>query len=206
MGLTAVLASVEKPTLRRRLSVPDAVTEVDFTAYTGRWYNVYYDKFTTIFSSPDCSTAYYESTTGTTPNITVNNSGTDGGEPTYLTGYAYQTSLDGDDGDLTLHLDGVSQDASYRIFALGEKTYGAGYYQYSVVTDTSGFSLYVLARDVDEFFTNYDDEVTSILEDAGYTGFFWGVSKNDQSNCPDSIYYPQWDSSSMKGQPAGQIA
>ena len=46
----------------------------------------------------------------------------------------------------------MPQDASYRICALGEATFGAGYYQYSIVTDDSGFSLYVLARDVEGFF------------------------------------------------------
>merc|ERR1711998_305284 len=147
-------------------------------------------------SSPTCASAYYElNSTASVPTLTVNNSGADSdGSSTYLTGYVYQSDSS-EPADLTLHLSGVSQDASYRICALGNKTYGAGYYQYSIVTDDSGYSLYVLARDVDGFFSDYDDEVTDILDDLGYTGFFWGVSKNDQEDCPSDIYYPTWDSS-----------
>ena len=86
---------------------------------------------------------------------------------------------------------------SYRICALGEATFGAGYYQYSIVTDDSGFSLYVLARDVEGFFANYDNEVTALLEDFGYTGFLWGVSQNTQTDCPSDIYSPTWDPSKI---------
>ena len=41
----------------------------------------------------------------------------------------------------------------------------------------------------------HDAEVTAILEDLGYTGFFWGVSKNKQDDCPADIYSPKWDPS-----------
>ena len=160
-------------------------------------YNVYYDKFTTIFSSPDCSSAYYTvNTSASVPTLTVNNSGTDKGAWTSLTGYVKQTDPS-QPADLVLHLEGVPQDASYRICALGEATFGAGYYQYSIVTDDSGFSLYVLARDVEGFFANYDNEVTALLEDFGYTGFLWGVSQNTQTDCPSDIYSPTWDPSKI---------
>lgn len=178
--------------------VADPVTDVDFDAYVGRWYNVYYDKFTTLFSSPDCSTAYYElDPTASVSTITVNNSGTEDGESTFITGYAAVQSED-TPGDLTLHLEGVSQDATYRIIALGEKTFDNKYYQYSIVTDDSGLSLYVLCRDVDDFMANYDDEVQALLKDFGYTGFFFGVSANDQTDCPSDIYYPQWNPSAAE--------
>eukprot|EP00966_Prymnesium_polylepis_P226066 5229296-Prymnesium_polylepis.1 len=63
------------------------------------------------------------------PTLTVNNSGfdRDGTTSTYLTGYVVQNGATSP-ADLTLHLEGVFADASYRICALGNKTFGAGYY------------------------------------------------------------------------------
>ena len=54
-----------------------------------------------------------------------------------------------------------------------------------------------LARDVEGFFANYDNEVTALLEDFGYTGFLWGVSQNTQTDCPSDIYSPTWDPSKI---------
>ena len=149
--------------------------------YTGRWYNVYYDLPTLPFSTPDCQTAFYAKVESEYPILTVNNSGlcyaniglgctgnpadykVNGQTPTYITGHASQKG-GAAAGDLTLNLDGVGRESTYRIAKLGPKTYGAGYYQYSVVSDDSGVILFVLARDVDEFFATYDDEVLDFLK------------------------------------------
>lgn len=115
-------------------SVCTPVSAIDFEAYSGRWYNVYYDPFTTLFSSPDCATAYYAiNTSARTPTLTVNNSGANSdGSSTYLTGYVSQLDPS-KPADLTLHLEGVSQDASYRVCALSDKTYGGKFYEWSLV-------------------------------------------------------------------------
>jgi len=171
------------------------VSEIDFAAYSGRWYNIYYDRLTQIFSSPNCATAYYAiDSSAIVPTLTVNNSGLDrdGKTSTFLRGYVAQNDAT-QPSDLTLHLDGVSQDASYRICALGDKTYGAGYYQWSVVTDDAGLSLYVLARDVNTFFSTYDSTVTSLLNTLGYTGLIFGPVANNQAGCPSDIYSPAWN-------------
>ena len=39
------------------------------------------------------------------------------------------------------------------------------YYQYSVISVPEGPSLWVLARNVDNFFNLYNDEVTSFLDE-----------------------------------------
>lgn len=179
----------------RRLAAPPSVPEVDIPAYVGRWYNVYYDKFTTLFSSPDCATAYYSYVPDAdVPTISVNNSGTEDGEPTYILGSAFNDDAPCTPSELVLRLDGVPQDATYHVIGLGPKVHGTGYYAWSMVTDNRGYSLYVLARDVDEFFEKYDDDVKKLLDEFGYTGFIWGVKKNKQDDeCPrDLIEHPQW--------------
>ena len=58
------------------LPTAPAVEDVDFDAYTGRWYNVYYNYPTLAFSQPDCATAFYgKITSAEFPAISVNNSG-----------------------------------------------------------------------------------------------------------------------------------
>ena len=54
------------------------------------------------------------------------------------------------DGDLNLQFTGVPRASTYSIIKLGPKTFGAGYYEYAVVGGE--LFLYVLARDVDEYF------------------------------------------------------
>mmetsp|Transcript_22570 Transcript_22570/g.70753 ORF Transcript_22570/g.70753 Transcript_22570/m.70753 type:complete len:295 (-) Transcript_22570:24-908(-) len=180
---------------------PPAVEDVDTNKYVGRWYNVRYDYFTLLFNSPNCATAYYNVTNETASSVSlfVNNSGLDydGKTAIYLTGEAVNAGPPA--GDLTLQLEGVGRAATYRIAKLGPPTYGAGYYAYSVVTDPDGLSLYVLARDVDEYFATYDDEVKDWLKKHGWEGFIWESSKNNQDGCPPSIYDNAWDPSLPPG-------
>jgi len=139
---------------------------MDFDAYTGRWYNVYYNYPTLAFSQPDCATAYYgKITSAEFPAISVNNSGLcsspnaigctgnpstiDGGTATYILGTASKDDAS-TDGDLNLQFTGVPRASVYSIIKLGPKTYGAGYYEYAVVGGE--LFLYVLARDVDAYF------------------------------------------------------
>ena len=196
---TASVGDAADAASRRRLGACEPVSEIDLGRYVGRWYNVYYDKFTTLFSSPDCATAYYAAADAraAAPTLTVNNSGVarrGGGGSTYITGSVSQADPAAP-AELVLRLDGVPRDASYRVCALGPPTHGAGYYEYAVVTDDRGLSLYVLARDVDTFFAEHDAEVAALLADLGYTGLVWGAAKNKQDGCPADIYAPRWDPS-----------
>ena len=58
------------------------------------------------------------------------------------------------DCDLNLQFTGVPRASTYSIIKLGPKTFGAGYYEYAVVGGK--LFLYVLARDVDEYFAKSD--------------------------------------------------
>ena len=188
------------------------MAEVDVDAYTGRWYNVYYDLPTVAFSTPDCQTAFYAKVGSGAPTLTVNNSGLCfesidlgctgnpasfqvDGQTTYITGLASQKG-GAAAGDLRLNLDGVGREASYRIAKLVPKTFGAGYYQYSVVSDDTGVILYVLARDVPDFFETYDAEVRDFLKEYGFKGPLFKPLKNKQNGCPvgDAIYANAFDS------------
>jgi len=186
---------------------PPAVEDVDISKYVGRWYNVRYDYFTLLFNSPDCATAYYEVTNETVSSVSifVNNSGVDydGKTAIFLTGEAINSGPPA--GDLTLQLEGVPRAATYRIAKLGPETYGAGYYEYSVVTDPDGLSLYVLARDVDEYFATYDEEVKDWLKDNGWKGVLWKSLKNKQDGCPPSIYGNAWDPSGFSPDVGGGV-
>ena len=50
--------------------------------------------------------------------------------------------------------------------------------------------LYVLARNVDDYFEKYDDEVQDFLKKSGYKGLLLKPRKNNQDNCPAVIYEP----------------
>lgn len=56
------------------------------------------------------------------------------------------------------------------VIKLGPATYGPeGQYQYSVVTDNLKATLFVLARDVDVFQRDYEQEVLAFLTEQGFT-------------------------------------
>ncbi len=57
----------------------------------------------------------------------------------------------------------------YWIVQLGPETYGPeGLYQYSIVSDPSGESLFVLARNATDFKINYDAEILQYLDKLGF--------------------------------------
>eukprot|EP00468_Gymnochlora_sp_CCMP2014_P013052 CAMPEP_0167753572 /NCGR_PEP_ID=MMETSP0110_2-20121227/7790_1 /TAXON_ID=629695 /ORGANISM="Gymnochlora sp., Strain CCMP2014" /LENGTH=200 /DNA_ID=CAMNT_0007639357 /DNA_START=64 /DNA_END=666 /DNA_ORIENTATION=- len=173
-------------------NVCTTVKDIDLKKYVGRWYNIYYDNFDKLFSNQDCSSAYYVMKNQTF--ITVNNTGTqtDSKGKSYYTGYV--TLIDEKEpAQFTLHLDGVPRDATYYICELGPATYYDNWYEYAIVTDSSGYSLYVLARDVDRFMKMYNDKVLQRVKDLGYTGFIFGPHANNQTGCP--AWEPKWDPS-----------
>jgi len=145
---------------------------VDFKKYVGRWYNVYYDRFDDIFASSECASAYYTQINET--YISVNNSGTKAvrGKTVFLGTANIEDKTK--PAQLRLHLDGVSRDASYWICEVGPDTYYDYWYEYAIVTDSSGFTLFVLARDPERFNKMFDDHVRGRLEELGYKGPLFG--------------------------------
>ena len=71
-------------------------------------------------------------------------------------------------------------------------------YQYAIVTDNLQIGLYVLARDVNNFRSQYDKEVLSWLAENGFTHFYnkpVATVQNEKCLYPDkkSFYQPLGD-------------
>jgi len=174
------------------------VSDLDVTKYQGRWYQMYADLFVTSTFERNgvCVTADYdleESCTlsdGTTQSncigITNIQRDTDvvSGTASNVTGKAYLPDAS-EPGQLNVKFDAPVPsfvDATYWVIALGELT-SDGLYSYSVVSDSAGQSLFVLARDVETFKAQYDDEVQQILSDNGFSGFIYGPRETTQDGC-----------------------
>eukprot|EP00620_Florenciella_sp_RCC1587_P015995 CAMPEP_0182559172 /NCGR_PEP_ID=MMETSP1324-20130603/2394_1 /TAXON_ID=236786 /ORGANISM="Florenciella sp., Strain RCC1587" /LENGTH=450 /DNA_ID=CAMNT_0024771405 /DNA_START=114 /DNA_END=1466 /DNA_ORIENTATION=+ len=174
------------------------VTELDVTKYQGRWYQMYADLFVTSTFERNgvCVTADYDLedsctlSDGTTQSncIGITNLQRDkdvvSGTPSNVTGKAYLPDVT-EPGKLNVKFDAPVPsfvDATYWVIALGELT-SDGLYSYSVVSDSAGQSLFVLARDVDTFKAQYDDEVQAILKDNGFSGFVYGPRETTQDGC-----------------------
>jgi len=69
-------------------------------------------------------------------------------------------------GYLTVQLNELPT-APYWVLELGP-IYN-NYYDYAIVSDNYGHSLFVLARDVDRFFKYYNEDVLISLEEFGFT-------------------------------------
>ena len=144
---------------------PETISQIEVDKYLGYWYQVYGAPTNVIFQGyGKCITAEYGLLDD--GNISVLNSQLNkNNELEQISGYAYYTNSS-EPGKLTVHLDGTPVDAPYWIVKLGESINQE--YQYSIVTSPSGISLWVLARDIDTFFKNYDQEVTQYLDNNGY--------------------------------------
>jgi lysozyme C len=138
------------------------VEELDVSRYLGKWYQIYGAPTNVVFQGyGKCITADYgvlEDGSVSVVNSQVNMKN----ELEQISGYAYYKNIS-EPGKLTVHLDGVPVDSPYWVISLGEIK--DDQYQYSVITTPSGVSLWVLARDIDSFFKNYDDEVVDFLEE-----------------------------------------
>jgi lipocalin len=146
------------------------VTTLDVGAYMGLWFTTYIDEWvaSTTFRNAYCSTAKYtaqEDGTFAVHNAATKDSTT--GEIQSIDGYAFIPDAT-EPGKLTLHLDGVPHDGTYWVAATGPIVNGQ--YAYSIVTDSTGVSLYVLARDVEQFAKLYDATVQAQLKALGFVG------------------------------------
>ena len=151
------------------------INEIITDMYLGRWYQVYGAPTNVIFQGfGECITADY----GLLPNgnISVLNSQINHkNNLEQISGYAYYKNIS-EQGKLTVHLNGVPVDAPYWIVKLGEVI--DNQYQYSIITTPSGFSNWILTRNVTRFYELYSKEVKDFLTSNAYN---W-VTIN-QDNC-----------------------
>ena len=162
----------------------EPVAKLDLDSYLGAWYEVYQDNFDKTFQkNAACAVASYSKNE---KNITVLNSQIDkNNNVDQISGYAYYKNNQSG-GKLTVHLNGVPMDSPYWVVELGPII--DNYYQYSIVTDNLQLSLFVLVRDVNEFYKKYNEKVLISLEKMGFTNKINHPEKMEQDNCDYSRY------------------
>lgn len=144
---------------------PTTVNELEINQYLGNWYQVYGAPTNVIFQGYGrCITAQY----GALENgyISVLNSQINkNDELEQISGYGYYKNIS-EPGKLSVHLDGVPVDSPYWVVSLGEILHNQ--YQYSIISNPSGISLWVLTRNIEYFYENYDKEVIDFLDFYNY--------------------------------------
>jgi lipocalin len=137
------------------------VSELDAQKYMGHWFQVYAAPIDYTFQGyGKCMAADYKLLGPN--NISVLNSQYNR-HNVYeeIPGYAFYKDPS-KPGELSVTLEGVPVVAPYWVIELGEVLHDE--YQYSIVSVPVGPSLWVLARNVNEFFLNYDKEVVEVLK------------------------------------------
>jgi len=160
------------------------IPDLNVTQYTGLWFEVYEDLVDRSFQGfGKCITAYYEVISDN--NISVfNKEQTRDGSLDTIYGYAYYKE-GASGGELTVSLDGTPGDAPYWVLAVGPVI--DDLYQYSIVSDNNGLTLFVLARDVSDFFLSYNNTVYNMLIDYGFVTKYNSPLIVDQDKCSDFI-------------------
>lgn len=159
------------------------VTEFNQTQYLGRWYQVYSDLFVdaTFENSSFCDTADY----GLNANKTISVFNKERqynvtGPEREIFGWAEVADAT-KPGELTVHLQTTEFPAPYWVYQLGPVL--SGQYEYSVVSDPLKLTLFVLARNVTQFFTKYNERVVNYLTDEGFTSLVNSPIVTPQEGC-----------------------
>lgn len=155
-----------------------AVSELDTSQYTGRWYQISADQqvMRTFERNAVCVTADYaldsDPKYGTVLKV-VNServgNATDG-DLSNVTGVAYFADAT-KPAELSLKFDPPVPTfftGSYWVIALGPAVDGV--YQYAVISDNLSRTLFVLARNVTEYYELYNSTVSDFLVANGFTG------------------------------------
>lgn len=180
--ISEIILNNEKRNLRgisAGKEVANTVDELIVDSYLGDWYQIYGAPTNILFQGyGTCITANYDLMND--GNISVINSQLNKNEDLeQIYGYAYYKDIN-EPGKLTVHLDGVPTDSPYWVILLGEIVNGL--YEYAVITTPSGISLWVLVRNIDDYFEKYDNIVKDFLD---YYNFNYVIIY--QNN--DCLYY-----------------
>jgi lipocalin len=156
------------------------VENLELDKYTGRWFQTIKDVFDMSFQGlGTCAVADYSMENNS--NITVLNSQFDkDGSVDQIKGQAYyQEGKSG--GDLTIDLDGTPGNSAYWVIELGPIVNDQ--YQYSIVSDNLQLSLFVLVRNVTEYYNKYDKKVLNSIREYGFTKEYNKPKTMDQADC-----------------------
>ena len=156
-----------------------AVDDVNIDQYLGKWYQVYSDKINNLFQKNGrCSTANYGLLEN--KNISVLNKQFDeNGNIDSITGVAFYKEGDCC-GYLTVELKDLTP-APYWIIELGPVV--NEYYDYAIVSDNKALTLFVLTRNVTDFYDIYNEKVLESLKMFGFTKPWNSPQIMDQTNC-----------------------
>lgn len=155
----------------------DTVNELNVDQYAGTWFQMYSNLpvLSTFEKDNVCVTAQYGQPNPTIKiaDVSVKNtarlSDPTNGTIAGISGYAYIPDPS-EPGKLKVHFDqGAPTDADYWVADLGPVN-NDNKYDYAIVTDNLGLTLYVLGRDVKEFNMKYDSDVLDKLDDLGFSG------------------------------------
>jgi lipocalin len=139
-----------------------AVSELELQKYMGHWYQVYAAPIDYTFQGyGKCMAADYK-ILGENNVSVLNSQYNHKNKYEQITGYAFYKDTT-KPGELSVTLEGVPVVSPYWVVQLGNIINEE--YQYSIVSVPVGNSLWVLARNVADFFDNYDDDVISFLDE-----------------------------------------
>ena len=154
----------------------DTVSDLNIDQYSGTWFQMYSNlPVTSTFEKDNvCVTAQYGPPNPTIKNADVSVINTarltdpTNGTIAGINGYAYIPNQT-EPGKLKVHFDqGAPKDADYWVADLGPVNNNM--YDYAIVTDNLGLTLYVLGRDVSEFNIKYNSDVLEKLDALGFNG------------------------------------
>ena len=160
------------------LGAAPALDVVNIAQYTGYWYQMYADALViaTIEKDSFCDTALY-GTPDSEGHISVKNAakiGSATGTDYVITGYAFQDPDSTKQGQLKVKFDdgqgAAPVAAPYWVLELGPVNKN-NMYDYAIVSDNLSQFLFVLARDVATFKSQYDAHVQDSLKQLGFKGY-----------------------------------
>jgi apolipoprotein D and lipocalin family protein len=170
---------------------PQPVAQLNLTQYLGVWYQMYGDVITqsTFSNNSYCATATYAlNSNGSVSVFNSEHYKSIDGPYKNITGYAYYKDAS-KQGELTVVLQGTPFPAPYFVYLLGPVSNGQ--YEFAVVSDPSYFTLFVLARDVQQFNNMYDAKIRSWLSQNGWTSALNKPVAVPQDGCTYSPYPPK---------------
>lgn len=154
----------------------DPVDILDLNSYLGHWYQVYTNNFNefTFESSAYCATADYGiNTNGTLSVLNKARLDTITGDPFIIEGWGQKSINAKFQGELSVSLQGSPFLAPYWIFKVGSIDQTTDLYKYAIVSDPFQLTLFVLARNVTDFYDEFNGEVLEYLQVNG-----WNTSIN----------------------------
>lgn len=147
------------------------VSEFDINSYLGHWYQIYTNSFNeiTFENSAYCATADYGvNRNGTLSVLNKARIGSVTGHPYSISGWGKKAINANYQGELSVSLQGAPLMAPYWIYSLSSINTDNKLYDYAIVSDPFQFTLFVLARNVTNFYNQYNDEVLEYLQINGW--------------------------------------